>query len=463
MRDLTVGNEARKILGFALPLLIGSVFQQLYNVVDSIIVGRVIGKEALAAIGNAFPIMFTLIALIIGVAFGGTIVISQYFGAKDYDKVRRAIGTIYLLMFSMAIVLSVLGLVFLDGILSLVDIPPDVLPMATSYIRIIIAGIIVFFGFNGTSAILRGLGDSRTPMVFIIISTFFNIALDILFVLKMGMGIEGAAYATIISQGGAFLTAVIYLNKKHELISIRFKDFVFDREIFLQSIRIGLPTGFQQTFVALGMMALLKIVNQFGTNVIAAYSVAGRIDSIAIQPAMIFSQALAAFVGQNIGAGKQERVKKGLKATFLLSAGVSILLTFLIISFRVDLIGLFNKDPNVIRIGAQYLVIVSSFYILFSGMFTINGVMRGAGDTLIPMFITLFSLWLVRIPGAWFLSEKMGEVGIWWSVPLGWGAGLLLSHLYYLTGKWKTKSVTRKKNEIEEKEEINSTKSVAKT
>jgi len=442
MRDLTVGNESRKILGFALPLLIGSVFQQLYNIVDSIIVGRFIGKEALAAIGNAFPIMFTLIALIIGVAFGGTIVISQYFGAKDFEKVRRAIGTIYVLMFSMAILLSALGLIFINQILSLVDIPGEILPMATSYLKIIIAGIVVFFGFNGTSAILRGLGDSRTPMVFMIISTFFNIFFDILFVLKFGWGIEGAAYATIISQGGAFFTAIIYLNRHHKIISIRIKDFVFDRKIFLQSLRIGLPTGFQQTFVALGMMAILKIVNQFGTDVIAAYSVAGRIDSIAIQPGMIFSQALAAFVGQNIGAGKQNRVRKGLISTFLMSAGISILLTILIISLRGQLIGLFNRDPNVIRIGAQYLIIVSSFYLLFSGMFTINGVLRGAGDTLIPMFITLFGLWVVRIPAAWLLSEWFGEVGIWWAVPLGWGAGTILSFLYYLTGKWKTKAVT---------------------
>ncbi|MFW5820494.1 MAG: MATE family efflux transporter [Bacteroidota bacterium] len=448
MKDLTEGREGRKILSFALPLLIGSVFQQLYNVVDSIIVGRVIGKEALAAIGNAFPVMFTLIALIIGVAFGGTIVISQYFGAKDYEKVRRAIGTIYVLMFSMAIVLSAIGLIFIDDILTLVDIPAEVLPQATAYLKVIIGGIVVFFGFNGTSAILRGLGDSKTPMVFIIISTFFNILLDILFVLKFGWGIEGAAWATIISQGGAFITAVIYLNRTHKLISIRIKDFVFDYEIFRQSIRIGLPTGLQQTFVALGMMALLKIVNQFGTNVIAAYSVAGRIDSIAIQPGMIFSQALAAFVGQNIGAGKQERVRKGLISTFFMSATVSIILTITIIGLRGDLIGLFNKDPDVIRIGADYLLIVSSFYFLFAGMFTINGVLRGAGDTLIPMFITLFALWLVRIPGAWFLSERMGEKGIWWAVPIGWGAGLILSFLYYLTGKWKTKSVTGPRQNI---------------
>jgi putative MATE family efflux protein len=266
MNDLTTGKEGRQILKFALPLLVGSVFQQLYNIVDSIIVGRVVGKEALAAVGNAFPIMLTLIALIIGVAFGGTIVISQYFGAKDYEKVKKAIGTIYLLMFSMAIVLSIVGLIFSEKVLRLIDVPEDILPMAKTYINIIIAGLVVFFGFNGTSAILRGLGDSKTPMYFMIISTGMNIILDLLFVVKFEWGIAGAAYATLISQGGAFITAIIYLNKTHKLISIRFKDFTFDKQIFLQSLRIGLPTGFQQTFVALGMMALLRIVNNFGTK-----------------------------------------------------------------------------------------------------------------------------------------------------------------------------------------------------
>jgi putative MATE family efflux protein len=444
MNDLTTGKEGRQILKFALPLLVGSVFQQLYNIVDSIIVGRVVGKEALAAVGNAFPIMLTLIALIIGVAFGGTIVISQYFGAKDYEKVKKAIGTIYLLMFSMAIVLSIVGLIFSEKVLRLIDVPEDILPMAKTYINIIIAGLVVFFGFNGTSAILRGLGDSKTPMYFMIISTGMNIILDLLFVVKFEWGIAGAAYATLISQGGAFITAIIYLNKTHKLISIRFKDFTFDKQIFLQSLRIGLPTGFQQTFVALGMMALLRIVNNFGTNVIAGYSVAGRIDSIAITPAMIFSQALAAFVGQNIGAGKQERIKKGLRATFLMSSAVAIAISSLIILSKGVLVGIFNKDPEVIRIGGEYLVIVSLFYIVFTGMFTINGLLRGAGDTLVPMFITLFALWLVRIPAAVFLSKtELQETGIWWAVPIGWAAGLILSYAYYKTGKWKNKAVTK--------------------
>jgi MATE family, multidrug efflux pump len=444
MNDLTTGKEGRQILKFALPLLVGSVFQQLYNIVDSIIVGRVVGKEALAAVGNAFPIMLTLIALIIGVAFGGTIVIAQYFGAKDYEKVKKAIGTIYLLMFSMAIILSTVGLIFSEKILRLIDVPEDILPMAKTYINIIIAGLVVFFGFNGTSAILRGLGDSKTPMYFMIISTGMNIILDLLFVVKFEWGIAGAAYATLISQGGAFITAIIYLNKTHKLISIRIKDFIFDKQIFLQSLRIGLPTGFQQTFVALGMMALLRIVNSFGTNVIAGYSVAGRIDSIAITPAMIFSQSLAAFVGQNIGAGKQDRIKKGLRATFFMSSAVAIIISASIILSKSVLVGMFNKDPEVIRIGGEYLVIVSLFYIVFTGMFTINGVLRGSGDTLIPMFITLFALWLVRIPGAVYLSKTaLQETGIWWAVPIGWFAGLVLSFAYYKTGKWKNKAVTK--------------------
>lgn len=449
MKDLTVGKEGKNILIFTIPLLIGSVFQQMYNIIDSIVVGRFIGKEALAAIGNAFPIMFTLIALIIGIAFGGTVIISQYFGAKEYDKVRKTIGTLYILMFSMAAFLSLIGLIFIDPILSLVDIPEDIYHEAKSYIQIIIGGIIVFFGFNGTAAILRGLGDSKTPMYFMIISTLTNIFLDVLFVVKFQWGIEGAAWATIISQGGAFITAVIYLNKTHKLISIRLKDFVFDYTIFLQSLRIGLPTGFQHTFVALGMMALIKIVNNFGTDVIAAYSVAGRIDAIAMQPAMVFSQGLAAFVGQNIGAGRHDRVKKGLQVTLLMSSVVSIVLSLLIITFRTDLMGLFNRDSEVMRIGGEYLLIVSAFYILFSIMFTYGGALRGAGDTLIPMFITLFALWVVRIPIAWRLSERIGETGIWWSIPMGLATGALFSYLYYLTGRWKTKAVTKKSGQVE--------------
>jgi putative MATE family efflux protein len=443
MKDLTKGHEGKLIFLFALPMLFGSVFQQLYNVVDSIIVGRVLGKEALAAVGNAFPIFFTLIALIIGVAFGGTVVISQYFGAKNYEKVRKAIGTLYTLMFGMAAFLTLIGLLFTDSILSLLKIPDELYADASIYIKIFIGGLIAFFGFNGTAAILRGLGDSKTPMVFMLISTFVNIGLDLLFVMVFKWGVAGVAIATVISQGGAFLTAVWYLNRYHKFISIRLKDLTFDKEIFLQTIRIGLPTGLQQTFVALGMIALQRVVNTFGTDVIASYSVAGRIDAIVMMPAMIFSQALAAFVGQNIGAGKNDRVVKGLHATLIMSSVLALILTLFIILSREALVGLFNQDPEVIRIGSEYLLIVSGCYLLFAGMFSYNGVMRGAGDTIIPMFITLFALWVVRIPAAYYLSGIIGETGIWWSVPIGWVAGLILSIFYYKTGRWKTKTVVK--------------------
>jgi putative MATE family efflux protein len=209
---------------------------------------------------------------------------------------------------------------------------------------------------------------------------------------------------------------------------------------------IGLPTGLQQTFVSMGMLAVTRIVNGFGTDVIAAYSVAMRLDSLAGMPAMNFGAALSTFVGQNLGANKPGRVKQGFKATFLMSGALALLTSLFIIIFREQLMHLFTDDAAVIAIGAEYLVIVSSFYVFFSTMFVIGGVMRGAGDTLIPMFITLFSLWVIRIPAAWILSRYFGVDGIWWSIPVAWFIGMSLSYLYYLKGNWKTKVVVTQRN-----------------
>jgi len=443
MKDLTVGNERSLILRFAMPMLLGNVFQQLYNVVDSIIVGNFIGKEALAAVGASFPIIFTLISFVIGIASGSTIVIAQYFGAKDIKSVKRAIDTLYIFMFFASLLVSLVGIIFSEEIFRLISIPEDVLPQAKLYLNIYLGGMVVFFGFNGTSAILRGLGDSKTPLYFLIISTITNICFDLLFIVVFKWGIAGAAWATIISQGGAFLTAIIYLNKNHKIIHFSIKDLKFDRAIFSQSLKIGLPTGFQHTFVALGMMALFGIVNTFGTDVAAAYSVAGRIDSLAALPAMNFAAALSIFVGQNLGANKSERVKKGFFATFIMTSIITLIVTVVVVLFGNNLMRLFTSDPEVIRIGSEYLVIVSSFYILLTTMFITSGVMRGAGDTLIPMFITLLSLWLIRIPVAYFLSQRIGEKGIWWSIPIAFFIGMLFSLIYYLTGRWKKKVIIK--------------------
>jgi putative MATE family efflux protein len=260
-------------------------------------------------------------------------------------------------------------------------------------------------------------------------------------VLVFHWGIAGVAIATLLAQGGAFLTAIIYLNRTHQVIQFAKRDWEFDWTIFRQSLRIGIPTGIQQTFVSFGMMALVGIVNTFGTNTIAAYSVTMRINSMASLPAMNFATALSTFVGQNIGANKPHRVRRGLIATIKMSALVAVLVSAGVVMFSESIMQLFTKEQAVVDIGVGYLKIVGAFYLVFSLMFSITGLLRGAGATIVPMFASLLSLWVVRIPLAWFLSGKIGVTGIWWAIPLGWFVGLLLAFLYYLSGRWKDKSV----------------------
>lgn len=443
MHDLTEGKPSKLIFQFAAPMLIGNVFQQVYNITDSIIVGKFLGKEALASVGASFPLIFLLVSFIIGIASGSTIIISQYFGAKDMVRVKRSIDTMYIFLFFASVTVGILGIIYSSAIFRLIKLPEELIPQATLYMQIYLSGIIFFFGFNGTSAILRGLGDSKTPLYFLIISTVANILFDLLFVIVFKWGIAGAAFATVVAQAGAFVTTIIYLNRTHPVINLSWRKLIWDKEIFKASVKIGLPTGFQQTFVSLGMLALLRIVNDYGTNVIAAYSVAGRIDSLASLPAMNFGSALSTYVGQNIGAKKLHRINQGLFATLNMSIWTALITAAGVMIFRNQLMALFVSDQEVIKIGAQYLLIVGSFYIVFSSMFVIGGVMRGAGDTLLPMFFSLFSLWIIRIPLAAVLSKQLGFIGIWWAIPIAWCMGLMLYYFYYRTGNWKKKGVIK--------------------
>jgi putative MATE family efflux protein len=406
-------------------------------------VGNYLGDTALAAVGVSFPVIFTMISFITGISGGFTIIISQYFGAKDINKVRQTIDTMYIFLFFGAVVISTLGVVFSEDIFKLMETPAAVLPEAKAYLQIYFIGIILFFGFNGINSILRGLGDSKTPLVFLIIATLMNIVFDYFFIAILKTDVSGAAWATIIAQGGAFLTSVLYLNRCHTVISFTTLRLTFNRDIFRKALNIGLPSGFQNTFVSFGMMALFGIVNSFGTAAAAAYSVALRINSLATTPAMNFATALSTFVGQNLGANKPERVRKGLLSTLAMAFGLVSGVTVILIVFKRQLMGLFTDNPEVIAIGAEYLVIVSSFYLIFATMLIFGGVMRGAGDTLIPMFFSLISLWIIRIPVAWFLSQHIGLTGVWWASPVGWFAGMLASILYYLTGRWKRKVVVK--------------------
>jgi len=450
MKDLTVGNEAKLIFKFALPMVLGNLFQQLYNVVDSVIVGRFLGDDALAAVGASFPLFYALIAFVIGIGSGATIVISQYFGAKKMDKVKRAITTIFIFLFFASFVIMFLGIYFSDDIFRLLNVDEKVLPFSISYFRVYMIGMVAFFGFNGTTSVLRGLGDSKTPLKFLVFSTVLNIVLDILFVVVFKWGIKGVAFATVVAQFIAFGQAIYYLQKKKHIISFNFRKWVFDKSIFQQNIRIGLPTAFQQTFVAIGIMALIRIVNNFDYEVLTAFTAAGRIDSLAALPALNLASALSAFVGQNLGANKIERIRKGMRATLFMAWSISFVVMAAAYLFGDHLMRLFSENEVVIEHGKNYLVIVSSFYLVFSTMFILHGVLRGAGATLIPMFISLFSLWIIRIPLAVVFSKHFGVNGIWWAIPAGWTVGMVGSLIYYLSGKWKDKGVIKYPKDEEE-------------
>ncbi len=440
---LTEGNVSKQIFLFSLPMIIGNIFQQAYNLVDSIIVGQYLGKEALAAVGASFPLIFLLISLIIGIASGATIMIAQFYGAKQMEKVKLTNSTLMIFLLLASLLMTFVGVYWTEEVFRLIQLPEELILQAVSYLQVYLFGLVFFFGYNGISAVLRGLGDSKTPLFFLIISTILNIFLDLLFIVVLDFGVEGTAYATIISQAIAFFSAMVYLQKKNNIIQFKVKEFKFDKDLFIQSLKIGLPSGLQASFVAIGMTAVLSIVNGFGTDVVAAYSIAIRLDALATLPAMNFAAALSTFVGQNIGAKKMDRVAKGYKSTVLMSSVVSILISIMFYFFGPQLMRMFTNDSNVIEIGTKYLVIVSSFYIIFSTMFSTNAIMRGAGDTMIPMFITLIALWIVRVPSSYFLSNIFGEVGIWWSLPLAWFIGLIFSFSYYKTGRWKRKNIIK--------------------
>jgi len=437
MKNLAEGSVFKGLMGFVMPMLMGNIFQQLFNVVDTWIIGNYVGKEALGAVGASFPIIFVLISIVVGISTGATVIISQYFGAKNIEKVKLTIDTTMVFLFIAAIIITISGLMLSEQIFIWIKLPVELRPEALTYFNIYLSGLILLFGYNAVSAILRGIGDSKTPLYFLIIATILNIILDLVFVLVFKWGVAGVAIATVISQGVAFVVSVIYLNATHDIIRFSFKRIRFDKDIFYKSLKIGIPTGMQHTFVSLGMVALMVIVNTFGTDTIAAYTIAGRIDSFALLPAMNFSMALTVFVGQNIGANRLDRVREGYKTTLLMNTLISIVLALIAILFGKTIVSQFTNDINVINTGYEYLLIVSPFYIIFSFMFVNHGLLKGAGATLIPMFITLLSLWGLRIPVSYFLSQIMGTNGIWWGIPVAWFFGGVFSYLYYVSGKWK--------------------------
>ena len=435
--DLTEGKVWKVIVRFALPLLVGNLLQQFYNITDSIIVGQFLGKEALAAVSASFFIYYFIISLVIGVGSGTTVVISQLFGAKQYQKVQLAFSSFFIFMLVGGIILSIAGIIFAEPVFRLTNTPEEVIPQAVAYFRIYIGGTFLFVTFNSIISILRGVGESVRPMLFILITTVLNIAFDLLFILVFKWGIEGAARATVVSQGIGMCIALAYVNNTHPLLSIKKQDMLFDWKLFKESLKIGLPTSVQQCAIALGLIALLGIVNSFGTNTLTAYGAAGKIDTIITQAVLTLSGALAAFCGQNIGAGRLDRVKKGEQFTMYTNIALGLLTFAAVYLFGNEMMRIFTKDIDVVAIGKEYLLIIGGFFIVHGALNVYNGALRGAGDTLFPMITSLVCLWLIRIPLAYYLSSWLGRNGIWWAIGISITIGLIVTFVYYKIGFWK--------------------------
>ena len=435
--DLTEGKVWKVIVRFALPLLVGNLLQQFYNITDSIIVGQFLGKEALAAVSASFFIYYFIISLVIGVGSGTTVVISQLFGAKQYQKVQLAFSSFFIFMLVGGIILSIAGIIFAEPVFRLTNTPEEVIPQAVAYFRIYIGGTFLFVTFNSIISILRGVGESVRPMLFILITTVLNIAFDLLFILVFKWGIEGAARATVVSQGIGMCIALAYVNNTHPLLSIKKQDMLFDWKLFKESLKIGLPTSVQQCAIALGLIALLGIVNSFGTNTLTAYGAAGKIDTIITQAILTLSGALAAFCGQNIGAGRLDRVKKGVRFTMYTNIALGLLTFAAVYLFGNEMMRIFTKDIDVVAIGKEYLLIIGGFFIVHGALNVYNGALRGAGDTLFPMITSLVCLWLIRIPLAYYLSSWLGRNGIWWAIGISITIGLIVTFVYYKMGFWK--------------------------
>jgi putative MATE family efflux protein len=452
VRDFTKGSILRHLIIFSIPMFLGNLLQALYNTVDSIWVGHFLGANALGAVSVGFPIIFALIALMSGITMATTVLVAQYFGAGQMDRLNKAVNNSLVLLTASGIILSVIGVVFREFFLKLINTPPEIFRMASAYMQIYMWGLLGMFLYNVVSAILRGLGDSRTPLIILAYATIMNIVLDPVLIFGFGpipaMGVSGAALATILAQLFSAVISFKHLSARTGIIRYSPDMFRLDFNLVKLMFRIGLPAGVQQVLVALSSLAVNSIANSFGAEVVAGFGAATRLDQFAFMPAMSVNLAVSALVGQNLGAGKIERVYETVKWSFILSAGITSIVSFIAFVRPDILMVLFTKDDAVLAEGVRYLRFMGFGYIPLALMFTISGVLRGAGDTTATMVLTLMSLWLFRIPVAKYLSSipSIGVSGVWIAIALSPFVGFVLHLAYYRMGWWKSRQIIERQN-----------------
>ncbi|MEG0264735.1 MAG: MATE family efflux transporter [Erysipelotrichaceae bacterium] len=432
VKDMTRGNPTKLLLSFSIPLLIGNIFQQLYGMVDTIIVGRGIGVNALAAVGSTGSINFLILGFVIGLAQGFAIMVSHAFGANDYQKMRKIYTMSIYLSLLIGILISMLSVLGAYDLLRIMNTPNNIINQATHYIQIIFGGMIITIFFNLFSSILRALGDSKTPLYAMIAATVVNIVLDIVFVIGFKMGVEGAAWATLIAQLCAMLFC-FFMIKKIDFIQPNKSDWVFHKQISFDLIKLGLPVACMNSVTASGVMILQLMVNGFGSTYVAAYSAASRIMMVIEQPGVTFGFAMAAYIGQNLGANRIDRIRDGIHKCIRLSLILYAFITLVLIVFGKDFISIIvsSSETKVISIAYEYIFITSLFLWVLSLLFIYRSSLQGMGDTFIPMISGIVEL-VCRILVALCIPTLLGFKGIAFAEAGAWiGAELLLMIAFY--------------------------------
>ncbi len=433
MIDMTKGKPSGLILRFALPMIIGNIFQQLYNLVDTIVVGKFVGTNALAAVGSSFAIMVFITSIIIGLCMGTGVILSQYYGSRDMDKFKKAIINSFIFIFSITILIMVISFSFIDGILSLFNMPIELLGDAKTYLTIIIAGLFFTFLYNGATCVLRAIGDSKRPLYFLIIAAIINVVLDLAFVLVFNLGVKGVALATIIAQGVSAILSLIYVYKELTFLKIRREDIRIDREVFKITAKYSILTSIQQSIMNFGILLVQGLVNTFGATVMAAFAAGVKIDSLAYMPVQDFGNAFSTYVAQNMGANKLDRIKEGVKSSIITIVGFCAVISTLIIIYAKDLMILFvdRGEVEIIALGVEYLRVVGVFYILIGFLFMFYGLYRGMGYLNMSIILTVISLG-TRVILAYILAHTtLGASGIWWAIPIGWAIADIVGLIVY--------------------------------
>ena len=444
MTNMTTGSPAGHILRFALPLLIGNLFQQLYNMVDSIVVGNYVGSDALAAVGTCGSTNFLFFSLSSGLAVGIGVIVAQYYGAGDEKGVRATIANSFYVLGAAAGLVSLLGFFTAPLVLQLLKVPEGIMASSVIYLRTTCLGIMGIALYNGVSAILRALGDSRTPLYFLILSSIINVVLDLTFVLGFGMGVFGVALATIISQVVSAVTCIIYAYKKVSYFRLTREELRPHGEIIGRSFRLGVPIALQSSMIAVSCMALQGVVNGFGESVMAAYTVTARIEQLVQQPYTSLSSAVTTYSGQNIGAGNVERVKKGFRQAVLMVLVFSVSMIPVMYLGGESLVRLFIKDdPNAILYATKSLKITSLCYFGLGMIYVPRGLMNGCGDAAFSMMNGITEV-ACRFFYAWLFTgiPAVGFWGVWLTTGATWMTTALVCLGRYFQGAWKKKAIT---------------------